>query len=41
MRKMKRLQGESRTDKLACQYDRAVAPDAVGVNNSGLEWIDS
>jgi len=30
---MKRLQGESRTDKLACRYDRAAAPDAEGVKD--------
>ena len=32
-RTTKRLQGEGRTDKLACRYDRAVAPDAEGVND--------
>ena len=32
-RKTKRLQGESRTDKLACRYDRAAAPDAEGVKD--------
>jgi len=35
MRKMKRLQGESRSDMLAYRYDRAVAPDAKGVKDSG------
>ena len=29
----KELQGESRTDKLACRYDRAAAPDAEGVKD--------
>ena len=38
MRKMKRLQGECRIGMLAYQYDRTVAPDAEGVNNSGLDW---
>lgn len=35
MRKMKRLQDESRSGMLAYRYDRAVAPDAKGVKDSG------
>ena len=36
-RKTKEAQGESRTDKLAGQYDRAVAPDAEGVKDEREE----
>ena len=35
--KTKETQGESRTDKLAGQYDRAVAPDAEGVKDEREE----